>query len=95
MATNPNPGLRSEFPRALGQVNWYMRQHHARYGFLLTDRELAVFRRLDDKGYLELAPPIPFTTGGSASQPQLTVLLTLWYVGMLPANGQRGDRWNM
>jgi hypothetical protein len=95
MATNPNPGLRSEFAQALSQVNWYMRQHHARYGFLLTDLELVVSRHLDDKGYLELAPPIPFTTGGSASQPRLTVLLALWYVGMLAANDQGGDRWNM
>ncbi|CAG8905984.1 unnamed protein product [Penicillium egyptiacum] len=95
MATDPKPALRREYCQALSQVNWYMKQHHSRYGFLLTDRELVVFRRLDDQGYLELALPIPFTAGGSASQPRLTVLLALWYVGMLAANNQGDGRWDM
>lgn len=92
MTAHPLSTLRKELHKALSQVNWYMRQHNARYRFLLTDQELVVFRRLDDKGYLELAPPTSFTTGGSASQPQLTVLLALWYVGMLATNDQGGDR---
>nr|KMM67470.1 hypothetical protein CPAG_03804 [Coccidioides posadasii RMSCC 3488] len=46
MATNLIPGVRKEYRQALSQVNWYMKQHKARYGFLLTDVELVVFRRL-------------------------------------------------
>ncbi|OJD10486.1 hypothetical protein AJ78_08524 [Emergomyces pasteurianus Ep9510] len=61
--------------------------HNSRHGFLLTNRELVVFRRVDDSGNLELVPPIPFTSGGTAEQPQMTVLLALWYLGMLAAQG--------
>ncbi|CAI7662363.1 unnamed protein product [Penicillium glandicola] len=92
MAAHPVPGVRTEYRQALSQVNWYMKQHHSRYGFILTDQQLVAFRRLDDNGHLELAPPIPFTTDGNAAQPQLTVLLALWYLGMLAANDQGDDR---
>ncbi|KKK16422.1 hypothetical protein ARAM_006372 [Aspergillus rambellii] len=77
LETHPITGARVEYRQALSQVNWYMRQHHSRYGFLLTDRELVVFRRLDNNGNLELAHPVPFTRGGTVVQPQLTVLLAL------------------
>ncbi|KAK9235307.1 hypothetical protein V1525DRAFT_390612 [Lipomyces kononenkoae] len=95
LVAHPVLGIRTEFRQALSQANWYMKQHHSRYGFLLTDRELVVFRRLDTNGHLELAPPVPFTIGGSAAQPRLTVLLALWYLGMLAAQNQGGDRWDM
>ncbi|KAH8801717.1 hypothetical protein F5884DRAFT_525165 [Xylogone sp. PMI_703] len=72
-----------EYKPALSQVNWYMRQHSTRYGFILTDRELVAIRRLDNNGRLELSEPIPWTTRGTSQQPQLTVLLALWYLGML------------
>ncbi|ODH20942.1 hypothetical protein ACO22_05766 [Paracoccidioides brasiliensis] len=65
LATHPLLGIRNEYRQALSQVNWYMRQHNSRHGFLLTNRELVVFRRVDDSGNLELVPPIPFTSGGS------------------------------
>lgn len=95
LAAHPMPSYRKEFRQVLSQLNWYMGQHQARYGFILTDRELVVVRRLDANGYLELAPSIPFSRGGDASQPELTVLLALWYLGMLAANDQGDDRWNM
>lgn len=88
-------GYRTEYRQALSQVNWYMKQHHSRYGFLLTDQELVVLRRLDSHGNLELAPPIPFTAGGTVAQPRMTVLLALWYLGMLAAQDQGVDRWDM
>lgn len=87
LATHPLLGIRNEYRQALSQVNWYMKQHNSRHGFLLTNRELVVFRRVDDSGNLELVPPIPFTSGGTAEQPQMTVLLALWYLGMIGAQG--------
>lgn len=36
--------------QVLSQVNFYMKQHHARYGFVLTDLELVAIRRLDRNG---------------------------------------------
>ncbi|KAL1979107.1 hypothetical protein VTN96DRAFT_6842 [Rasamsonia emersonii] len=93
MATHPVAGVRNEYRQALSQVNWYMKQHRSRYGFLGTDREFVVFRRLDDDGNLELAEPIPFTAGGTDAQPQMTVSLALWYLGMLAAKDQGDECW--
>ncbi|KAH1347497.1 hypothetical protein LV164_007205 [Aspergillus fumigatus] len=93
MASHRIPGYRAEYRQALSQVNFYMKQHRSRYGFILTDRELVVFRRRDNNGNLELASPTPFTAGGTAQQPQLTVLMALWYLGMLAAQDQGVDRW--
>lgn len=67
LATHPIIGMRVEYRQALSQVNWYMKQHHSRYGFLLTDRELVVFRRSDNNGNLDIAPPVPFTRGGTVA----------------------------
>ena len=86
---SPNPSLRTEFKQVLSQVNFYMKQHHARYGFILTDRELVAIRRLDRNGNLDLSDSIPWASSGTAQNPQLTVLLGLWYLGMLAANDQQ------
>ena len=74
-----------QFKQALSQVNFYMKQHHARYGYILTDRELIAIRRRDRAGNLDLSLRIPWTRQGTAQQPALTVLLALWYLGMLAA----------
>ncbi|EEH19632.2 hypothetical protein PABG_01891 [Paracoccidioides brasiliensis Pb03] len=94
LTTNPVLGIRNECRQVLSQVHWYMRQHNSRHGFLLTDRELVIFRRADDNGNLELVPPIPFTSGGTVEHPQMTVLLALWYLGMHAAQDGHGD-WHM
>lgn len=86
MRNTPNPRIRTEFKQALSQVNFYMKQHHARYGFILTDTELVAIRRLDKNGNIQLSSSIPLTTSGTASRPKLTVLLGLWYLGMLAAD---------
>ncbi|KAG2413345.1 hypothetical protein HFD88_002534 [Aspergillus terreus] len=93
LATHRLVTSRTEYCQALSQVNYYMNQHRSRYGFILTDQELVVFRRRDANGNLELAAPIPFAAGGSAQQPQLTVLLALWYLGMLAAQDQGPQSW--
>ena len=74
-----------EFKQVLSQVNFYMKQHHARYGYILTDRELVAIRRRDRAGNLDLSLRIPWSKQGTAQQPALTVLLALWYLGMLAA----------
>ena len=83
---------RAAHRQVLSQVNWYMRQHQTRYGFVITDRELVVLRRVDDdnegSGHMELAAPIWLTTAGTAAQPQLTVSLALWYFGMLSSQDE-------
>ncbi|PGH33761.1 hypothetical protein GX50_03418 [[Emmonsia] crescens] len=88
LRNHPTPSKRTEFKQVLSQVNFYMKQHHARYSFILTDRELVAVRRLDRNGNLQLSDSIPWTARGTASQPQLTVLLGLWYLSMLASRDQ-------
>lgn len=78
----------TEFKQALSQVNWYMKQHHTRYGFILTNQELVAIRRLNEHGNLELSASIPWTAHGTARNPVMTVLLGMWYLGMLASVDQ-------
>lgn len=86
-ATGPEL-LQKQFRQALAQVNFYMKQDSARYGFILTDTELVALRRLPKDGHIEVATAISWTTQGNG---QLTVLLGLWYLGMLAA----GNGWQL
>jgi len=87
------PTTGEEFRQALSQVNFYMKQHHARYGYILTDRELVAIRRRDRDGNLDLSRAIPWDSRGTAQQPRLTVLLALWYLGMLAGNNGGPTGW--
>lgn len=80
---------RTQFRQALSQVNWYMKRHRTQYGFILTDRELVAIRSLDDDGNLEPSDSVPWDTVGTEDQPRLTVLLALWYLGMLASDNQQ------
>ncbi|KKZ60906.1 hypothetical protein EMCG_00667 [[Emmonsia] crescens] len=88
LRNHPTPSKRTEFKQVLSQVNFYMKQHHACYSFILTNRELVAVRRLDRNGNLQLSDSIPWTARGTASQPRLTVLLGLWYLCMLASRDQ-------
>ncbi|OJD24728.1 hypothetical protein ACJ73_03907 [Blastomyces percursus] len=74
------PGDRREFLQVLSQVNYYMGQHRTRYGFVLSDTELVPIKRLDENGNLLVAQAIPWEAKGPG---RLTILLGLWYLGML------------
>lgn len=76
-------GERTEYLQVLAQVNFYMKQHNARYGFVLTDTELVPIKRLDANGNLLLGQAIQWQAAGPA---RLTVALGLWYLGMLAAS---------
>jgi hypothetical protein len=76
-----------EYKQALSQLNFYMRQHRTRYGFILTNTEFVAVKRLLGDGHLAVAAPIPWTSGGVG---QSSVLLGLWYLGMLAAED---DNW--
>ncbi|KAK9547705.1 hypothetical protein V6Z79_008531 [Aspergillus fumigatus] len=72
----------NKYKQVLSQVNFYMKQHGARYGYILTNTEFVAVKRLNSNGRLAVANPIPWTSG-SIGQP--SVLLGLWYLGMLVA----------
>ncbi|OJJ65600.1 hypothetical protein ASPBRDRAFT_139739 [Aspergillus brasiliensis CBS 101740] len=80
--SSSDPIQKREYKQALAQVNFYMDQHTAKYGFILTDKELVAVKRLDRNGSLAVSTAIGWTTGGAG---QLSVLLALWYIGMLAA----------
>ncbi|EEQ90089.1 uncharacterized protein BDCG_05209 [Blastomyces dermatitidis ER-3] len=80
---------RTEYLQVLSQINFYMKQHNARYGFALTDTELVPIKRLDVNGNLLVARAIPWEAGGPG---RLTVLMGLWYLGML---GAADDDWQL
>lgn len=82
----------TEFKKVLSQVNHYMEQNQTRYGFVLTNVELVAIHRTNKAGHLESSNPVPWTAYGSEEGPQLTVLLILWYIGML-ASGN--DNWGL
>lgn len=82
------------FKQVLSEVNWYMKQHRARYGFVLTNTELVAIRRLDDHGRLELSTPVPWEAHGQ-NGPRVTIPPALWYMGMLAAQDQGPERWRM
>ncbi|RAH86023.1 hypothetical protein BO86DRAFT_415533 [Aspergillus japonicus CBS 114.51] len=85
--------VQKEFKQILSQVNYYMKQHHTRYGFVITDQELVAIKRLNRDGELQVSDSIPWTDRGTPDQPCMTVLLALWYLGMLAAD-ERGWRLN-
>lgn len=80
---------RREYKQVLSQVNFYMKQHNARYGFVLTDTELVPIKRLDGNGNLLVAQSILWEARG---QGRLTILLGLWFLGML---GAADDDWRL
>lgn len=77
-----------EYKQALSQLNFYMKQHKAKYGYLITDTEMVAVKRLPQNGHLAVANAVPWTAHGSGV---LTAPLALWYLGMLAAK----DDWQM
>lgn len=73
---------RREFLQVLSQINYYMRQHRARYAFVLSDTELISIKRLDENDNLLIAQIISWEAKRSE---RLTILLRLWYLEMLDA----------
>ncbi|PYI10981.1 hypothetical protein BO78DRAFT_393498 [Aspergillus sclerotiicarbonarius CBS 121057] len=80
MRFGESEAFRREYNQVLSQVNFYMKQHETRYGYVCSDTEFV--KRLDGNGRLAIATPIPWTSGG-VGQP--SVLLALWYLGVLVA----------
>ncbi|KAG0159971.1 hypothetical protein PDIDSM_7498 [Penicillium digitatum] len=79
-----NPFFQEQYKQVLAQVNFYMGQRKARHRFVLTNTELVGVKRLDTNGRLAVSLAIPWTAGGHG---QLTVLMGIWYIGMLAAEG--------
>lgn len=75
-----------QFFQALSQLNYYMKQHSSRYGFMLTNCEFVAVKRGSTRGVLHLADPVDWTASGTVTSPQMTVALGIWYLGMLASD---------
>lgn len=84
-----DPLLRREYYKVMAQVDFDMCQHGARHAYVMTDTEFVAIKRLDENGQLAVAEAIPWTSGG-VGQP--SVLLGLWYLGMLAVEE---DTWSL
>ncbi|XHF97526.1 hypothetical protein AWENTII_001111 [Aspergillus wentii] len=67
----------------LSRVAFYMEENGAKYGFVLTDEELVVVRLGGRLGEMEVGESVKWGVGGSDEEPVMTVLLGLWYLGMI------------
>lgn len=80
--SSQNTLFEEQYRQVLSKVNFYMGLYNARHGFVLTNTELVAVKRLDKNGRLAVSSSIPWKAGGPG---QLTVLMGLWYLGMLAA----------
>ncbi|XWW93993.1 hypothetical protein V2A60_001932 [Cordyceps javanica] len=78
--------LSNAYLDALAQVNYYMKRHGTRYAYIITELEFVAIERLSDKGELAVSASIPWDARGSPGNPRLTVMLALWYLGMLASH---------
>ncbi|GAD92930.1 predicted protein [Paecilomyces variotii No. 5] len=86
-----DPNHQEAYRAGLATLNWYMRHRAARYGFMLTDKELMAVRRMET-GDLQLSASILWRTWATSENPELTMFLGLWYLGILASYD---NRWNM
>ncbi|ATY64073.1 hypothetical protein A9K55_003768 [Cordyceps militaris] len=94
----PNSRYRRAFLKRLAQLTFYMlqqgyRAQHsgARYGYVLTDKEIIAFRKEDAQHTISVAEPVQWA-GPSDGKPRMTVVLALWYLGMLASHD---TDWNL
>ncbi|KAL9048418.1 MAG: hypothetical protein Q9162_007736 [Coniocarpon cinnabarinum] len=81
------PAAKIEYLRELACLHMHMREHNARYGFIITEIELVCVRAGTDSvpyfGFLELSAPVRLEVSGRS---ELTASLALWYLHMLAKN---------
>lgn len=81
------PAAKIDYLRELACLHMHMREHGARYGFIITEIELVCVRAGTDHvpyfGFLELSTPIQLEASGKDT---MTAGLALWYLHMLAKN---------
>jgi len=82
--------------KVLSQVHGYMDQHEARYGYILTERELICLRRKDTGwGQLEIAAPISHTTIPCAETGTFNSKYALFYLHWVVAHDDSSMGWRL
>ena len=68
-----------ELQFVMNQIHDYMDMHHCRFGYILTDTELIMFRRRDgagEWGLMDYSRPIP---QNAPAENELNAVMVLWY----------------
>jgi hypothetical protein len=65
--------------KVMNQIHDYMDMHHNRYGYIISEKELIMFRRrtspMEVWGHLDYSPSIPVST----DKGKLNAMMVLWY----------------
>ena len=71
--------FKPEGKKVMNQIHDYMDMHHNRFGYIITQNELIMFRRRDDGtetwGQVDYSPSIPVST----ERGKLNAMMVLWY----------------
>jgi hypothetical protein len=69
-------GHHAEVQKVINQIHDHMDMHHNRYGYVITETELVMFRRREKRwGLLDFSPSIPLHTADG----RLNAIMVLWY----------------
>lgn len=84
MRTANGTDERKQYLHTVAQLQYYMVHYGCRHGSILTEQELVIFRIIDtDNGDgMEFTRPVLCIAEGSIEEPEMTVMLSLWYLGM-------------
>jgi hypothetical protein len=79
MLTSKGGRFKPEGKKVMNQIHDYMDMHHNRFGYIITQKELIMFRRRDDPpekwGQLDYSPSIPV----SSERGKINAMMVLWY----------------
>lgn len=84
--------LRKKYQSMMGEIGAHMRANRTRYGFFISDNTFVAIRKVA-KGEFQVSDPISWETYGTDEEPRMTVLMAMWYLGMLAANETGEDKW--
>ena len=82
---------RRQYKQVFAQVYLYMNLHQVRYGFIITDKQMVAIKKTPAFGIIKVSNPILWeerACGPGPANERFTVLLAIWYLGMLASNDQ-------
>lgn len=84
----------AEPQKVLNQIHDYMDMHHNRFGYIITEKEIVMFRRRDHQerwAQVDFSPAIPI----HAPEGKINALMVLWYFHVKYAVMNEGDGYRL
>ena len=86
----------AEAKKVLSQIHGYMDRHEARYGYIVTDKELIFLRRREGRwGQLDIAPPVKHNVWPNPSKGILNSKYVLFYFHWVVAQDDSANGWRL